>query len=52
MANVREIDRNDDVFVGIKFPLSYGLNGFFFQSKTVREQSKSNWRNFLLTSPG
>ena len=52
MANVREIDRNDDVFVGIKFPLSYGLNGFFFQSKTVREQSKSNLRNLLLTSPG
>ena len=35
MANVREIDRNDDVFVGIKFPLSYGLNGFFFQSKPL-----------------
>ena len=52
MANVREIDKNDDIFVGIKFPLSYGLNGFFFQSKTVKEQSKSNLRNLLLTSPG
>ena len=52
MANVREIDRNDDVFVGIKFPLSYGLNGFFFQSKTIQEQSKSNLRNLLLTTPG
>ena len=30
--SVRDIDTNDDIFVGIKFPLSYGLNGFFFQS--------------------
>ena len=52
MANVREIDRNDDKYVGIKFPLSYGLNGFFHQSKTVKEQSKSNLRNLLLTTPG
>ena len=52
MANVREIDRNDDKYVGIKFPLSYGLNGFFFQSKTILEQSKSNLRNLSLTTPG
>ncbi len=50
--SVREIDTNDDVYVGIKFPLSYGLNGFFFQSKTIQEQSKSNLRNLLLTTPG
>jgi len=52
MATVREIDRNKDIYVGIKFPLSYGLNGFFFQSKTILEQSKSNLRNLLLTTPG
>ena len=50
--SVRDIDTNDDIFVGIKFPLSYGLNGFFFQSKTIQEQSKSNLRNLLLTTPG
>ena len=52
MATVRETDRNKDIYVGIKFPLSYGLNGFFFQSKTILEQSKSNLRNLLLTTPG
>ena len=52
MATVRETDRNEDIYVGIKFPLSYGLNGFFYQSKTILEQSKSNLRNLLLTTPG
>ena len=52
MANVREIDRNDDKYVGIKFPLGYSPEGFFYKSKTVLDQSKSNLRNLLLTTPG
>ena len=48
-----DIDTNDDFYVGIQFPLSYGGNyGFFNQSKTVFEQVKSNIRNLLLTTPG
>ena len=51
--SVREIDRDDNIYVGVKFPLEYNrVDGFFPQSKTVREQSKSNLRNLLLTSPG
>ena len=50
--NVREIDRNDDKYVGIKFPLGYSPEGFFYKSKTVLDQSKSNLRNLLLTTPG
>ena len=48
-----DIDRDDDFYVGIQFPLSYGgTYGFFNQSKTVFEQVKSNIRNLLLTIPG
>ena len=50
--SVREIDRNDDKYVGIKFPLGYSPEGFFYKSKTVLDQSKSNLRNLLLTTPG
>ena len=50
--SVREIDRNDDKYVGIKFPLGYSSEGFFYKSKTVLDQSKSNLRNLLLTTPG
>ena len=51
--SVREIDRDDNIYVGVKFPLEYNrVDGFFPQSKTIREQSKSNLRNLLLTSPG
>jgi hypothetical protein len=50
--SVREIDRNDDVFVGIEFPLDHNLTGFFRQSKTIPQQVKSNIKNLLLTSKG
>jgi len=50
--SVREIDRNDDVFVGIEFPLDHNLSGFFRQSKTIPQQVKSNIKNLLLTSKG
>ena len=50
--SVREIDRNDDKYVGIRFPLGYSSEGFFYKTKTVLEQSKANMRNLLLTSKG
>tara|TARA_R100001082_G_scaffold94693_1_gene61679 strand:+ start:33 stop:440 length:408 start_codon:yes stop_codon:yes gene_type:complete len=50
--SVREIDRNDDKYVGIRFPLDYSPEGFFYKTKTVLEQSKANLRNLLLTTPG
>tara|TARA_B100000902_G_C27246801_1_gene883041 strand:- start:854 stop:1270 length:417 start_codon:yes stop_codon:yes gene_type:complete len=52
MANVREIDRNDDIFVGIEFPLDHSVQGFFRKTKTIRQQVKSNIRNLLLTEKG
>ena len=50
--SVREIDRNEDKFVGITFPLDHSPEGFFYKTKTVLEQSKANLRNLLLTTPG
>ena len=50
--SVREIDRNDDKYVGIEFPLGYSPEGFFYKTKTVLQQSKANLRNLLLTTPG
>ena len=50
--SVREIDRNDDKYVGIRFPLDYSPEGFFYKTKTVLEQSKANLQNLLLTTPG
>ena len=50
--SVREIDRNDDKYVGIRFPLGYSSEGFFYKTKTVLEQSTDNVRNLLLTTPG
>ena len=52
MASVREIDRDSNVKVGIRFPLDYSPDGFFYSTKTVLEQSKANLRNLLLTTPG
>ena len=52
MANVREIDRNDDIYVGIEFPLDHSFEGFFRRTKTIRQQVKSNIRNLLLTEKG
>jgi hypothetical protein len=52
MASIREINQNDDVFVGIKLPFRFGTTGFFNQSKTVKEQSFSNLKNLILTIKG
>ena len=32
--SVREIDRNDDMYVGIRFPLGQSAEGFFYRTKT------------------
>ncbi len=50
--SVREIDRNDDIYIGLEFPLDHNLTGFFRQSKTIPQQVKSNIKNLLLTSKG
>ena len=52
MASVREKDRNEDVFIGVRFPLDHSQEGFFYKTKTILEQAKSNMRNLLLTSKG
>ena len=52
MASVREIDINDDIYVGVRFPLDHSQEGFFYKTKTILEQAKSNMRNLLLTSKG
>ena len=33
--SVREIDRNDDKYVGIRFPLGYSPEGFFYKTKMI-----------------
>ena len=50
--SVREIDKNDDKYVGIRFPLDHSPEGFFYKTKTILEQAKSNLINLLLTSKG
>ena len=52
MASIREINQNDDVFVGVKLPFRFGNTGFFNQSKTVKEQAFSNLKNLILTIKG
>ena len=52
MASVREINNNEDIKVGIRFPLGRSPEGFFHSTSTILEQAKSNIRNLLLTSPG
>jgi phage baseplate assembly protein W len=41
MASVREKDRNNDIFIGIRYPLGFSPEGFFFKTKTILEQSTS-----------
>ena len=52
MANVREIDNNDDIYIGVEFPLDFSVDGFLRKTKNVRQQVKSNIRNLILTSKG
>ena len=48
MANVREIDNNDDIYIGVEFPLDFSVDGFLRKTKTIRQQVKSNIKNLLL----
>ena len=52
MASVRELNNNDDIFIGVRFPLDYSPQVFFYKTKTILEQAKANLRNLLLTSKG
>jgi len=52
MASVREKNDNDDIFIGIRYPLGFSPDGFFYKTKTILEQAKANLRNLLLTSKG
>jgi len=52
MASIREINENDDIFVGVTLPLKSGRTGHFQQSKTLREQTYSNLKNLILTAKG
>ncbi len=52
MAIVREKNDNDDIFIGIRYPLGFSPDGFFYKTKTILEQAKANLRNLLLTSKG
>ncbi len=52
MATVREINENNDIFVGVTLPFKYGTMGYFNQSKTIKEQAFSNIKNLVLTGKG
>ena len=50
--SVIEKDLNEDVYIGLELPLTYGTNGFFNRTKTALEQTKSNIKNLLMTRKG
>ena len=50
--SVIEKDLNEDVYIGLELPLTYGTNGFFNRTKTALEQAKSNIKVLLLTKKG
>ncbi len=50
--SVIENDLNDDVYIGLEFPLKYRSTGFFKRTKTALEQTKHNIKNLLLTKKG
>ena len=45
-------DNDPDSKIGVTLPLKVGKNGFFKQSDTLLEQTKSNLKNLLLTVKG
>ena len=42
-------DKDPDTYIGLKFPLDYGRDGFFSRTKTALEQARYNIKNLLLT---
>jgi phage baseplate assembly protein W len=51
-TTVRLRDKDPDSKIGITLPIQRGQNGFFQQSSTLLEQTKSNLKNLLLTVKG
>ena len=49
---VTQNDLNEDIYIGLELPLNHGQEGFFTQTKTSLEQTKSNIKNLLLTKIG
>ena len=45
-------DRDDDISIGLDYPLHSGINGMFASTTTVLEATKHNIRNLLLTELG
>ena len=57
MKNVHRLhtifqDRDDDISIGLDYPLHSGLNGMFATTTTILEATKHNIRNLLLTELG
>ena len=50
--SVIEKDKDADTYIGLKFPLDYGSDGFFSRTKTALEQARYNIKNLLLTQKG
>ena len=46
------VDRDDDISIGLDYPLHSGINGMFASTATVLEATKHNIRNLLLTELG
>ena len=51
-TTVRLRDKDPDSKIGVVLPIRKGQNGFFKQSSTLLEQTKSNLKNLLLTVKG
>jgi len=46
--SVREIDRNEDKYVGIRFPLDHSPEGFLLQDKNCIGTIKSKFTKFVI----
>jgi len=50
--SVKGNDLNEDIYVGLELPLTYGNYGFFNRTKTALQQASSNIKSLLLTNKG
>jgi len=51
-TSTRARDKDPDSKIGVVLPIRLSNNGFFRQSSTLLEQTKSNLKNLLLTVKG
>jgi|APSaa5957512535_1039671.scaffolds.fasta_scaffold03049_5 phage baseplate assembly protein W len=51
-SSTRARDKDPDSKIGVVLPIRLGANGYFKQSSTLLEQTKSNLKNLLLTVKG